>query len=183
MKHWLRLVYADCNRFDILDAGILHVCRGPMSGHAAATEQTLALDAALPLPLAQRWKLIGLRNKSHAMAEKLGQTVPAEALYVGKASNSYLPHDGTSKRPFGHEGKAVCEVEPGIVIGQTCGNIDAVEAISGIFGYTCVNDVTALELPNRDASLAQWTSMRGGNVAQVTIDGIDCLQNRIEERT
>lgn len=183
MKHWLRLEYADCNRFDTIDAGILQVCRGTMSGHPAPTEQSLTLDAVRPLPHAQAWKFNGLWNNSHAMAKRLGQTVPAEALYFVKASNSYLPHDSASKRPFGHEGKAVCEGEPGIVIGQTCGNIDAVEAISGIFGYTCVNDVTALELLNRDASLVQWTPMRGGNVAQVTIDGIDGLRNRFEERT
>jgi 2-keto-4-pentenoate hydratase/2-oxohepta-3-ene-1,7-dioic acid hydratase in catechol pathway len=45
----------------------------------------------------------------------------------------------------------------GLVIGKTCKNISEDEASEAIFGMTCVNDVTALDLLTRDASFAQWT--------------------------
>jgi 2-keto-4-pentenoate hydratase/2-oxohepta-3-ene-1,7-dioic acid hydratase in catechol pathway len=44
-----------------------------------------------------------------------------------------------------------------VVIGKTCKNIGVDEAAGAIFGVTCVNDVTALDLLTRDASFAQWT--------------------------
>ena len=157
MRHWLRFEYADCNCFGTLDADTVHVYEGDMFDHPALTGQTLALYAVRLLPPTQASKFIGLWNNYHALAEKLGQSVPAEPLYFVKASNSYLPHDGIVKRPFGYEGKVVYEGELGIVIGKTCTNIDAAQASASIFGYTCVNDVTALELLNRDASFVQWT--------------------------
>ncbi|WP_370529121.1 fumarylacetoacetate hydrolase family protein [Undibacterium sp. KW1] len=41
-------------------------------------------------------------------------------------------------------------------MGKTCCNVSEEVASASIFGYTCVNDVTALELLQRDASFAQW---------------------------
>jgi 2-keto-4-pentenoate hydratase/2-oxohepta-3-ene-1,7-dioic acid hydratase in catechol pathway len=35
------------------------------------------------------------------------------------------------------------------------------EASTYIFGYTCVNDVTAIELLNEDADFAQWCRAKG----------------------
>jgi len=46
--------------------------------------------------------------------------------------------------------------ELGIVIGKACNNADAKQAADAIFGYTCVNDVTALEILTRDATFSQW---------------------------
>ena len=51
----------------------------------------------------------------------------------------------------------VYEGELGLVIGKTCKNIGVEAATEAIFGWTCVNDVTALDLLTRDASFAQWT--------------------------
>ncbi len=46
----------------------------------------------------------------------------------------------------------IYEAELGIVIGETCANADQNAAADAIFGYTCVNDVTALQLLNADPS-------------------------------
>jgi len=43
------------------------------------------------------------------------------------------------------------------VIGKAGKNMSAEEAQAAIFGVTCVNDVTALDLISRDSSFAQWT--------------------------
>jgi 2-keto-4-pentenoate hydratase/2-oxohepta-3-ene-1,7-dioic acid hydratase in catechol pathway len=51
----------------------------------------------------------------------------------------------------------VYEAELGIVIGRRGRDIPLEEADRYIFGYTCVNDVTALELLRSDASFEQWT--------------------------
>ena len=49
------------------------------------------------------------------------------------------------------------EGELGIVIGKRCRAVDEADAASYIFGYTCVNDVTAAEILNKDPGFAQWT--------------------------
>jgi 2-keto-4-pentenoate hydratase/2-oxohepta-3-ene-1,7-dioic acid hydratase in catechol pathway len=51
----------------------------------------------------------------------------------------------------------VYEAELGIVIGKRGRNISIDDAAQHVFGYTCVNDVTAVELLRSDDSFEQWT--------------------------
>jgi 2-keto-4-pentenoate hydratase/2-oxohepta-3-ene-1,7-dioic acid hydratase in catechol pathway len=50
------------------------------------------------------------------------------------------------RRPPSYGGRIVFEGELGIVIGRTCWAVEPAEAESFIFGYTCVNDITAADL-------------------------------------
>ena len=59
------------------------------------------------------------------------------------------------ERPASYDGKTTYEGEFGIVISKTCSNVSADDADDFIFGYTCVNDVTASDILNRDATFAQ----------------------------
>jgi 2-keto-4-pentenoate hydratase/2-oxohepta-3-ene-1,7-dioic acid hydratase in catechol pathway len=156
MTHWLRFEHENQSGFGSLEAGIITVCEGDLFTNPIPTGQTLALSEVRLLTPSQASKMIGLWNNYHELADKLGQAIPAEPLYFIKTSNSYLPHDGIIKRPPAYEGKILYEGELGIVIGKTCSNVSEDEAAASIFGYTCVNDVTALELLQRDASFAQW---------------------------
>lgn len=54
-------------------------------------------------------------------------------------------------------GRVIFEGELGIVIGRHCKNITSQEAEAAIFGYTCINDITALDVLNADPSFMQWT--------------------------
>ena len=84
--------------------------------------------------------------------------------------------------------KIVHEAEVGIVIGKTCRQVPEDEALDYVFGYTCVNDITALELEKSDSG--KGTSMRWkhfdtfcpiGPVIETEIDGqnldIECRVN------
>jgi 2-keto-4-pentenoate hydratase/2-oxohepta-3-ene-1,7-dioic acid hydratase in catechol pathway len=51
----------------------------------------------------------------------------------------------------------VYEGELGVVVGARIKSATIAEAAAAIFGYTCVNDVTAFELIHEDASFEQWT--------------------------
>ncbi|MES2036423.1 MAG: fumarylacetoacetate hydrolase family protein [Pseudomonadota bacterium] len=156
MTHWLRFEHANQPGFGRLDAGFITVFGGDLFNNPVATGQTLALSEVRLLTPSQASKMIGLWNNYHELADKLGQAIPAEPLYFIKTSNSYLPHAGIIKRPPRYEGKILYEGELGIVIGKTCSNVDEEVAAASIFGYTCVNDVTALELLQRDTTFAQW---------------------------
>ena len=61
------------------------------------------------------------------------------------------------RRPVSYAGKIVFEGELGIVIGKRCKEVSPTEAASHIFGYTCVNDVTASDLLFENSDFAQWT--------------------------
>jgi 2-keto-4-pentenoate hydratase/2-oxohepta-3-ene-1,7-dioic acid hydratase in catechol pathway len=50
------------------------------------------------------------------------------------------------------------EAELGVIIGRECKAVAALEAEDYIFGFTCVNDVTARDLQKKDV---QWTRGKG----------------------
>ncbi|MBT5032317.1 MAG: fumarylacetoacetate hydrolase family protein [Proteobacteria bacterium] len=101
-------------------------------------------------------KMIGLWNNVRSAAEKKGLAIPEEPLYFLKPSNCYLPHQGEIQRPDYYDGRIIYEGELGVVIGKTCRNVSESDAGDYIFGYTCVNDVTALTLIEKDPTFPQW---------------------------
>ena len=71
----------------------------------------------------------------------------------------------------------VYEGELGVVIGKRCKNASEEQAGKAIFGYTCINDITALDLIAKDASFAQWTRAKCfdgfGVIGPVIATGLD----------
>jgi 2-keto-4-pentenoate hydratase/2-oxohepta-3-ene-1,7-dioic acid hydratase in catechol pathway len=64
--------------------------------------------------------------------------------------------------PAADDGRVAYEGELAIVIGRRAKNLSPVEqAAAHIFGYTCANDVTAMELLHRDPVVPQWTRAKG----------------------
>ncbi|MCH7866042.1 MAG: fumarylacetoacetate hydrolase family protein, partial [Proteobacteria bacterium] len=101
-------------------------------------------------------KMVALWNNFHALAAKLDVAEPDEPLYLLKANNSFLGPGEVIHRPKAYGGKVVYEGELGIVIGKECKEVSEADADGFIFGYTCINDVTAAELINKDKTFAQW---------------------------
>ena len=122
-------------------------------------------------------KLIALWNNFHAMAAKFELAIPEEPLYFIKGSNSFLAAGQTIRSPRAYHGRVVFEGELGIVIGRTAREVSEREAGDYVFGYTCINDVTAFDLINKDPSFAQWTRAKSfdtfGVFGPVVASGID----------
>ena len=122
-------------------------------------------------------KFIGLWNNFHALAAKTGQAIPETPLYFLKATTSLLAPGGTIRPPAGYAGRTVYEGELGIVIGRRCRAAGEAEAAAAIFGYTCVNDVTALDWLAADPSFPQWARAKGcdsfGPVGPAIATGLD----------
>ena len=82
--------------------------------------------------------------------------------------------------PTSYSGKVVYEGELGVVIGKTCRAVSEAEVRHSILGYTCINDVTAVDILNRDASFAQWTRAKSfdtfGVIGPVIATGLDPTQ-------
>jgi ketopantoate reductase/2-keto-4-pentenoate hydratase/2-oxohepta-3-ene-1,7-dioic acid hydratase in catechol pathway len=128
--------------------------------------------------------MICLWNNFHELSAKIGSSHPVDPLYFLKAPSAFLADGQTVHRPRSFAGNVVFEGELGIVIGKRCSNISEAEAAEHIFGYTCVNDVTAADILNKDASFAQWTRAKSfdsfGVFGPAIATGLDPMELRIK---
>jgi 2-keto-4-pentenoate hydratase/2-oxohepta-3-ene-1,7-dioic acid hydratase in catechol pathway len=180
LAHWIRYAHGGRVGIGTLDpAGQIAVHAGDFFDHAQPTGDTLALAAVEILTPTTPRKMIALWNNFHALAAKLGNPAPPEPLYFLKSDNSFLAAGQTIRAPASYRGKVVYEGELGIVIGKTCRAISETDAQNYIFGYTCINDVTAAELINKDPTFAQWTRAKNfdtfGVFGPVIATGLDPL--------
>jgi len=156
MAHWIRFEHDGKTGFGTLDGETINVHSGDMFASPQATGETLSLDAVKMLTPSQPSKMICLWNNFHALAARLKVQAPDEPLYLMKSPSAFLAHGETIRRPPSYSGNIVYEGELGIVIGKQCSNITEAEAADHIFGYTCINDVTAADLISKNPTFAQW---------------------------
>jgi 2-keto-4-pentenoate hydratase/2-oxohepta-3-ene-1,7-dioic acid hydratase in catechol pathway len=156
ITRWVRFEHQGQAAFGTLDGTTVAVHEGDMFGAARPTGQVLALSGLKLLAPVRPGKVLGLWNNYMALAAKLNLADPTEALYFLKSPGSVLDPGGTIVAPPG-QGKIVFEGELAIVIGRRARAVSETLALSHVFGYTCVNDVTAAEVLNRDTSFAQWS--------------------------
>jgi 2-keto-4-pentenoate hydratase/2-oxohepta-3-ene-1,7-dioic acid hydratase in catechol pathway len=164
-------------RVGVLDGETIRLHVGTIFEPGAATGEEVAAADARWLTPTEPTKMVALWNNFRAAAEKNGWAIPAEPLTFLKAPNSFAAHGQPIPVPKSYDGRVAYEGELGIVIGKACSGVSVEEAASHILGYTCVNDVTAMELLNRDPSFAQWTRAKNfdgfGVFGPVVATGLD----------
>ena len=177
MAHWVRFQAGGQTGFGTLKDGTITVHSGDMFANPVATGETLTLTSVRVLTPCAPTKIIALWNNLRALGTKLGVAPPDEPLYLLKSIGSALPHDGVIKRPASYPGKVVFEGELGIVIGKACSNASEAEAAAAIFGYTCINDVTAAEIITKNPTFPQWARAKSydtfGVFGPVIATGLD----------
>ena len=174
MAHWMRFEHGGETKFGVLQDGVVAVHEGDMFAAPRPTGESVALNAVRVLTPCQPSKMICLWNNFQR---------PEEPLYFIKAANAYHPHGEPIRRPKSFDGKIVYEGELGIVIGRRCSDVSEAEAPSHIFGYTCVNDVTAVDLLKKDPSFDQWVWAKSfdtfGVFGPTIATGVDPMALRI----
>lgn len=170
---WLRFRHADADHFGRLDGDTVEVHHGDMFTAPQSTGQQLALADVAALPPCRPGKVIGLWNNFRAAAAKNNWAEPAEPLYFLKSPGSVVGHDAPIPVPAAYDGRVASEGELAIVIGRTARAVTSDGAAACILGYTCANDVTAMELLNRDPSFPQWSRAK-------SFDGFGALGPVIE---
>lgn len=177
MAQWIGFTHNEKPGFGQIEGDRVMVFEGDMFAAPRRTGASLALaEISIDLPC-RPGKFIALWNNYHAQATKQNLAIPAEPLYFIKSPNSYSAHERVVASPTGYDGRVVYEGELGIVIGRRCKNLSEEEASLAIFGYTCINDITALDLIAKDASFAQWTRAKSfddfGAIGPVIATGLD----------
>jgi len=177
MTFWVRFSHAEAPAFGTLEHDKIHIHTGELFGVHQATGQTLALTAVELLPPCMPGKLLGLWNNFHQRAKKEGLSQPPHPLYFVKTDNCYLAPGKTIRQPTSYDGPVVFEGELGVVISKTCRNVSAAEATEYIFGYTCINDVTARGILKADPTFTQWVRSKSfdtfGPIGPVIATGIE----------
>ncbi len=100
---------------------------------------------------------IGLNYHAHVKASYSADKAPERPLIFLKPSSSIIGHNDQIIHPAQSE-RVDYEAELGVVIGRTAKDVKEAEADDYIFGYTCVNDVTARDLQKKDG---QWSRAKG----------------------
>lgn len=154
---WARFKRGGHLGYGQLEGDSLKVYSGDIFSGASPTGQTVKLSEVELATPCDPGKMICLWNNFHALAAKLEVAEPAEPLYFLKASTAFTAAGTTIRRPQSYDGPVIYEGELGIVIGKRCSAISEQEAAEYIFGYTCVNDVTAAKIIQKDPTFAQWT--------------------------
>ena len=162
--------------FGHLVGDTIEVFSGDLFAGARPTGETLPLAAvAVDLPCRPS-KIVALWNNFHAAASKQGLERPEAPLFFLKGPNTYRPSGAAIAVPEA-AGRVLFEGELGIVIGRAARDVSEEDAPAHIFGYTCVNDVTALAILKADPSFPQWTRAKGfdgfGPFGPVIATGID----------
>jgi 2-keto-4-pentenoate hydratase/2-oxohepta-3-ene-1,7-dioic acid hydratase in catechol pathway len=162
MTQWVRFRSADGEvGFGSLRGDHVVEHSGDMLGSSGPTGRSLPSGTFTLLNPCLPSKIVALWNNFRALGAKLGKAAPNHPLFLIKPESCVVGPGDAIQRPLAYPGKIAFEGELGIVIGRRCKDVSAAEAPAYIFGYTCVNDVTAAEVLNENGDFAQWCRSKG----------------------
>ena len=118
----------------------------------------LALDEVKLLAPVTPSKVVCVGRNYREHAAELGNKMPDEPLLFLKAPSAVIASGDNIELPAASQ-QVEHEGELGVVIGKTARNVsESEEALSYVFGYTCVNDVTARDLQRKDVQFTRAKS-------------------------
>lgn len=122
-----------------------------LNQQSAERRPVSAEDFAAPISNPSKIVAIGLNYLDHASESKM--EVPDTPLVFAKFSSSIISATDAIEIPADLTSKVDYEVELGIMIGKNAKNISPDKALSHVFGYTVINDISARDLQFSDK---QW---------------------------
>ncbi|WP_415381852.1 fumarylacetoacetate hydrolase family protein [Halosimplex sp. TS25] len=133
---------------------VVTAAAGPY-GRIAFGDETFDPEEVDILAPCEPTKIICVGRNYADHADERDEEVPDRPLLFIKTPNTVATHGSTVTLPAGKE-RVEYEAELGVVIGEQCRNVDAVNAEDVIAGYTCFND-----LSNRDDQDIEQNWVRG----------------------
>src|SRR4029453_19166842 len=150
----------DGPRYAVIEGSSVH----PLSTAAfpldktARSVQGLSLDEFTLLAPVQPSKIVCVGRKYREHAAELGNKMPDEPLLFLKAPSSVIASGDQIELP-GASQQVEHEGELGVVIGRVAPKLSSSDdPLSYVFGYTCVNDVTARDLQRKDVQFTRGKS-------------------------
>jgi 2-keto-4-pentenoate hydratase/2-oxohepta-3-ene-1,7-dioic acid hydratase in catechol pathway len=184
MTLWVRFRHAGLEGFGVLDGDTILRHQGDIFAGATPTGEALPVAEVALLAPVQPGLFIGLWNNFREAAAKQNLALPEVPLTFLKNPRCVIGPDAPIRPPASYAGRVIYEGELGLVIGATCADATEAEAEAAIFGLTCINDVTALDLLHADPSFPQWARAKGcdsfGPVGPAIATGLDWSALRVK---
>jgi 2-keto-4-pentenoate hydratase/2-oxohepta-3-ene-1,7-dioic acid hydratase in catechol pathway len=121
----------------------------PWVAGSVATGQSHPLASVTWLVPSEASKVVCIGQNYAKHAAEMGKPVPSEPLLFIKPSTALNPHGAAIRLPSASQ-EVHHEAELGLVIGARLSQAGEAEAEAGIFGLTCINDVTARDIQRRE---------------------------------
>jgi 2-keto-4-pentenoate hydratase/2-oxohepta-3-ene-1,7-dioic acid hydratase in catechol pathway len=147
-------------RFGVINDSEVHPLPEEFSYDSGLTEseQPLVLNEVKLLAPVTPSKIICVGRNYREHAAELGNKMPEEPLLFLKPSSSVIGSGDVIELPVQSQ-QVEHEGELGVVIGKTARKLtDDDDPFSYVFGYTCVNDVTARDLQRKDVQFTRGKS-------------------------
>lgn len=169
MSRWIRYRYQATSCFGLIDDDAIVPYSGDMFAQPVVDKTQAAIKLVdmearniQLLPPSTPTKMLALWNNYRALADDKELQYPQSPLYLLKPASSYLTGGQAIRHPPSYRGRVYYEGELGIVIGRQASQLADDAAVEDyVWGYTCVNDVTAFDLLNDYAGFDQWTRAKG----------------------
>ena len=145
------------------------------SDFAGGTPVELPLASVRLLSPVSPSKIVCIGRNYREHAKELDHPIPTEPLIFLKPPSAVLGPGDTILRPNTLSQRVDHEGELGVVIGKRCHGLrEGDDVREFILGYTCVNDVTARDLQNKDG---QWSRAKGFDtfcpIGPIVVSGLD----------
>lgn len=161
MVFWVRYEHAGKTKIGTLEGEVITEYSGELLKNPSPTGSTVKLaDVKLLAPIEPR-NILALWNNFYERAAAEKGQIPKVPLYFMKPTNSVIGPGEPILQPKSFDGKVVHEAELGIVISKECREVSEADAAKYVFGYTCVNDVTAGAVLREDKTFKQWSRSKG----------------------
>ena len=157
MANWIKFEHNNSQSFGIVSDNQITVYEGDMFNNPTETDSKINLSDVVIKNPCQPSKMIALWNNYQSLANEKGLSKPNNPLYLNKAVSCIIDQGENIIRPKSYEESIFFEGELGIVIGKKCKDVSVNDSSNYIFGYTCINDVTAMDLVKKDPTFDQWT--------------------------
>jgi 2-keto-4-pentenoate hydratase/2-oxohepta-3-ene-1,7-dioic acid hydratase in catechol pathway len=116
-------------------------------------------DVQLLAPVTRPGKVVAVGLNYHDHAAEGGRAAPAEPMLFAKFPTSVVGPGAAVEWDPALTASVDLEAELGVVIGRTARRVPATDALSYVFGYTCINDVSARDLQTRDGQFVRAKSL------------------------
>ena len=180
MAHWIRFDYKNNECIGIQKGKKIEIYNGDIFNNPLKTEIVIDINETTPLNPCNPSKIIALWNNYKTLADEKGLSKPRNPLYLNKAISCILEPGKDIIRPKFYNEAVFYEGELGIIIGKECKDVEIDRVESYIFGYTCINDVTAMDIVKKDSSFDQWTRSKGFDTFGIFGPGIETDVNPMD---
>jgi 2-keto-4-pentenoate hydratase/2-oxohepta-3-ene-1,7-dioic acid hydratase in catechol pathway len=145
-------------RYGIIEGELIREIDWDLFGDYMPADVTYGLDEVNILPPCVPSKIVcvGLNYKDHA--KEMNSEIPEDPRLFIKPNTAIIGHEDTIVYPDHMSERVDYEGELAVVMGKRARMVSADDALDYVFGYTCLNDVTARDLTAKDG---QYTRGKG----------------------